>query len=61
MHSDCPLHSAAVPPRSAVAEQIAISASRLARTAREGGMLRLADLIETVVLEAWREASGPDE
>jgi len=47
--------------RAEVAEQIAIEASRLARIANANEFPMLAYLIEMVVLEAWREASGPDE
>jgi len=47
--------------RAEVAEKIAIEASRLARIANANEFPMLAYLIEMVVLEAWREASGPDE
>ena len=46
--------------KAAVAEQIAVSASGLVRMASASGLHRLAELIEAVVLEAWREASEPD-
>jgi hypothetical protein len=50
--------------RSAIAEQIALEASRLARSASANGFPLLVYLIDMVVLEAWREATesepGPD-
>jgi hypothetical protein len=58
MHSDRPLEKQALPRRMAAAEQIAIAASGLARSARENELVSLADLLEQAVLEAWREASG---
>ena len=47
--------------RVAAAEQIAIAASGLARKAAASGLNGLADLIESVVIEAWREACKSNE
>jgi hypothetical protein len=44
----------------AAAEYIAVSASRLARTASANDFPLLAYLLDMAVLEAWREASEPD-
>jgi len=44
--------------RENIAENIAVEASRLRRMADEAGLHFLSYLIEMVVLEAWREASG---
>jgi hypothetical protein len=49
-----------VAPKAAVAEHIAIEASRLARMASAHELRLLAYLIDMVVLEAWREANGSD-
>ncbi len=46
--------------RKAAAEYIAIQASRLARMASANDFPLLAYLIDMAVLEAWREANGPD-
>ena len=47
-------------PRLAAAEYIAVSASRLARTASVNEFPLLAYLLDMAVLEAWREASEPE-
>jgi hypothetical protein len=47
--------------RTAAAEYIAVEASRLARMANANEFSLLAYLIDMAVLEAWREASEPDE
>ena len=49
--------------RAAVAEHIALEASRLARLANANQFSLLAYLVDMVVLEAWREAgeSDPEE
>ena len=47
-------------PRLAAAEYIAVSVSRLARTASANEFPLLAYLLDMAVLEAWREASEPE-
>ena len=45
--------------REAIAEYIAVEASRLARMANGTKLELLAHLIDVAVLEAWREATEP--
>ena len=47
--------------RAKAAEHIALEASRLARLANANQFSLLAYLIDMVVLEAWREASEPED
>jgi hypothetical protein len=47
--------------KTAAAEYIAIEMSRLARMASAHDLRLLAYLIDVAVLEAWREASGPED
>jgi hypothetical protein len=56
MRSASASKASAAPTRSAVAEHIAVEASRLARIAKLNDFSLLAYLIDMAVLEAWREA-----